>query len=367
MPALVTLATYEQSRTACFLKEKFENENIDCFFAIISTNDGEWEEVRVQVKEYDVERAVKVMLRIKEEHGMDIEDIEPAEIQKKIIVPTDFSKGSEYACHYAIHLAQIMNAEIKLLHAYPDPVSDLRIKESATYMDYLNSTIKETEKRAKGGIVDFTYKMKAYMDLQNISDVRIHSTLGMGHIIDHIKGVSKKYKPDLIVLGTSGRREDSRSVFIGLANSIISGLDVPVYAIPGACSPEDFEQVRILYATDFNESDNHSLERLLKIVEPFNKQVTCIHIDTEHNPAKIERMEELNTQLKVDYAAHDIQCQLIEDDDMYHGIKDFAIRNQINLLSFTVHKRRIFEKLFKPNFFKRILQESNLPILLFPS
>jgi nucleotide-binding universal stress UspA family protein len=367
MPSLVTLATYEQSKTACFLKERFESEDIDCFFAIISTNEGEWEEVRVQVKEYDVERAVKVMLRIQQEHDMDIEDIEPANLQRRIIVPTDFSKGSEYACHYAIHLAQIMNAEIKLLHVYPDPISDLRIKESATYMDYLSSTIKETEKRAKSGIVDFTYKIKSYMNSQNISGVPIHSSLGMGNIIDHIKGVSKKYNPDVIVLGTTGRREDSRSVFIGLANSIISGLNVPVYAIPGACSPEDFNQVRILYATDFNERDHNSLERLLRIVEPFNKQVTCIHIDTEHNPAKIERMEELNTQLKLDYSEHDIRCQLIEDEDMYHGIKDFAFKNQVNLLSFTVQKRRIFEKLFKPNFFKKILQESNLPILLFPS
>ena len=367
MPTLVTLATYEQSKTACFLKEKFENENIDCFFAIVSTNEGEWEEVRVQVKEYDVERAIKVMMRIREEHGMNIEEIEPADLQRKIIVPTDFSKGSEYACHYAIHLAQKMDAEIKLLHVYPDPVSDMRIKESATYMDYLNSTIRETEKRARSGIVDFTYKMKAYMDSQNISDVRIHSTLGMGHIIDHIKGVSNKYNPDVIVLGTTGQREDSRSVFTGLANSVISGLNVPVYAIPGACSPEDFDQVRILYASDFNERDHNSLERLLRIVKPFNKQVTCIHIDTEHNPAKLERMEELNTQLKLEYAEHHIQCQLIEDDDMYHGIKDYASRNQINLLSFTAHKRRIFEKLFKPNFFKKILQESNLPILLFPS
>jgi nucleotide-binding universal stress UspA family protein len=367
MPTLVTLATFEHSKTASFLKEKFENENIDCFFAIISTNNGEWEEVRVQVKEYDVERAVKVMLRIKDEHGMNIEDIEPENLQRRIIVPTDFSKGSEYACHYAIHLAQKMNAEIKLLHVYPDPVSDLRIKESATYMDYLTSTIKETEKRAKSGIVDFTNKMKAYMDSQNLRNIRIHSTLGMGNIIEHIKGVSKKYNPDLIVLGSIGRREESRSVFAGLAHSVISGLNVPVYAIPGACSPEDFEQVRILYATDFNERDHNSLERLLRIVEPFNKQITCIHVDTEQNPAKIERMEELNNQLKLEYAEHEIQCQLIEDEDMHHGIKEFAFRNQVNLLSFTVHKRRIFEKLFKPNFFKRILQESNLPILLFPS
>ena len=137
--------------------------------------------------------------------------------------------------------------------------------------------------------------------------------------------------------------------------------------IPGPCTPEDFESVRILYATDFNEKDHKSLEQLLKIVEPFEKQVTCIHIETAHDPAKAERIVELNTQLKKEYPIHDIHCRLIEDEDVFHGIKDFATLNRINLLSFTVHKRSIFEKLFKPNLFKRILQESNLPILLFPS
>jgi hypothetical protein len=102
-------------------------------------------------------------------------------------------------------------------------------------------------------------------------------------------------------------------------------------------------------------------------MELFDKQVTCIHIDTAHNPAKNERMDELNLQLIKEYSQHDIKCYLIEDEDVYLGIKDFTDRNQINLLSFTVHKRGIFEKLFKPNLFKEILQESNLPILLFPS
>ncbi len=367
MPTLVTIATYEQSKTAYFLKEKLENENIDCFFAIISTTESKWDEVRVQVKEEDVERAIQIMLHIKEEHGMDIEKIEPSNLSRRIIVPTDFSKGSEYACYYAIHLAQKIKAEIKLLHVYEDPVADLSIKESATYLSYLKATLKETEKKAKTEIVDFTHKMKAYMGSQKIKDVRIHSSIVMGNIIGKIKVISKKYKPDVMVLGTIGKREDSRSILTGLVNSILSGLEIPVYAIPGPCSQEDFENVNILYATDYNEKDHHSLEQLLKIVEPFHKQITCIHIDTAHNPAEKERMDELNVQLKMEYGQHNIQCRLIEDEDVYHGIKDFADRNQINLLSFTVHKRGIFEKLFKPNLFKKILQESNLPILLFPS
>ena len=367
MQTLITLATYEQPKTAYFLKEKLENENIDCFFAITGSTIEKWDKVRVQVEDEDVEKAIKVMLRIKEEHGMDIEKIAPANLLKRIIVPTDFSEGTEYACHYAIHLAQKIKAEIKLLHVYNNPTADLGIKESATYLNYIQDTLQAVEKKAKSEIVAFTHKMKDYMEEQKIKDVRIHSTIVMGNIVGKIKGISQTYKPNLIVLGTRGGSKNSQSIFSGLADAIIKGLQIPIYAIPGPCSAKDFEDIDILYATDFNDKDHNSLERLLDIVEPLDTKITCIHIDTARNPAIHERMDELNNQVKKEYDQHDIQCLLIEDVDVFHGIKDFADSYQVNLLSFTVQKRRIFEKLFKPNLFKKIMQESNIPILLFPS
>ena len=367
MSTLVTVATYEQSNTAYFLKDELENENIDCFFDISCDNQGKWEKIRVRVDKENVEKAIRLMMHIKEKYGMDIEKIQAAPRPRRIIVPTDFSKGSEYACQYAIHLAMKMKAEIKLLHVYEYPFTDMGIKESATYMDYMRSALKETEENAKQGIVDFTHKMKAYMASEKIEGVKIHSSTTMGNLVACIREISKSYKPDLIILGTIGRSENSRILLAGMANSIINGLDIPLYAIPGPSSPEDFEKINILYATDFNEKDNKYLERLLRIFEPFQKKICCVHIDTDKNPAKKERMDELNLLLKKEYAQHDLQCQLIEDEDVFHGLKVFAVRNQVNLLSFTVHKRGLFEKLFKPNLFKKILQDSNLPILIFPA
>jgi len=367
MPSLVTIATYDQSITAYILKSKLEDAHIDCYFAILSSSEEEWEEVRVQVSEYDVEAAIKVMLEIQAEYGTDIEKIKEVKPSRKILVPTDFSTGSEHACRYAIHLAHKIKAEIKLLHVYEDPVTDLSIKESATYMRYLQSAIRDTEKKANTALVAFNRKMKSYMKLQKIRNVRIHSSIVKGSTVSKIKSISNVYKPHLIVLGTIGRREDSKSVFGGLAQLLIKGLDIPLYAIPGPVSPEDFTKINVLYATDFNERDHNSLEHLLRILEPFEKKISCIHIDTTQNRAKVERMDELNLQLKTDYPKHDIKCYLFDDQDVFHGIKDYADQKQINLLSFTVHKRGIFEKLFKPNLFKKILQESKVPILIFPS
>ena len=367
MNTLVTLATYKQSKTAYFLKENLENESIDCFFAFISNIENKRDEVRVQVKEEDVEGAIKIMLRIKDEYGMDIEKIEPSNNIRKIIVPTDFSKGSENACYYAIHLAQKLKAEIKILHVYENPIGDVNIKKSATFVDYTEHMLEEMENKAKTDIVAFTHKIKDYINAHNIKGVKVHSSIIMGSIIERIKEISKMYKPDVIVLGTVGEREETKSVLAGVANEIIKSLKIPVYAIPGPFTHKDFEKVNILYATDFNEKDNTSLNQLLKTVEPFDKRITCVHIDTAHSPSKKESMDELNAVLKEDYSQHEIYFRLIEDDDVYHGLKNFADRNSINLLSFTTQKRGIFEKLFKPNLFKKILQEANLPILIFPS
>jgi hypothetical protein len=77
-------------------------------------------------------------------------------------------------------------------------------------------------------------------------------------------------------------------------------------------------------------------------------------------------MNELNKMLRMEYGQYKIECCLIEDEDVFHGIKEFASKNRINLLSITTQKRGIFEILFKPNLFKKILQESNLPMLIFP-
>ena len=368
MSTLVTLATYRESKTAHFLKETLENENIECFFNVFFDVEKNSDLVRVQVKEENVEKSIQVMMGIREKYGNDIDKLEPVLDLRKIIVPADFSEGSENACYYAVHLAQKIKAEIKVLHVYEKPVDDDCIrKQAGTFEKYVTQALEDVEKRAKARMVALITKIREYMDAHQIQNVRIHSTVAMGNIIRRIESISKIYKPDMIVLGTLGRKEESRSVFVGIANQIVHNLQIPVYAVPGPFAPGDFERLEILYATDFNEKDHTSLDQLLKVLEPFDKTITCVHIDTAQNPSERERMDELNDFLKKEYDQHEIHCRLIEDADVIHGIRESAGQNNIKLLSFTTRKRGIFEKLLKPNLFKKILQEANLPILIFPS
>ena len=367
MKTLVTIATVRRLEAACFLKERLEYEHIDCYFVHLGKVSDRTDFIKVQVDAEEVERSIDVLIELRAEFGNDLDKVKSDRIVKKIIVPTDFSRGAENACFYAIHLAEKLKAEIKLLHVYRNPISDLKLQSNETFENYIYDLAKEEERKAKDGMVDFTNRMRDYIKEQEIKDVFIHSVIAMGNVVRTMKEICRSYRPDLIVLGTQGREDGSNSIFGNVAKELVNDLEIPVFAIPGPRPAKDFDKMKILYATDFNENDHSSLNRLLMIMESFTKQITCIHIDTAHNPANEDRMDELNDFLKREYGKQDISCRLIDYVDVSQGIKDFAESTGANLLLFTIHTKGIFEIFFMPNLFKRILQEASLPILIFPS
>ena len=367
MKTPVTLSVYDDPAPAYFLKERFEKDGIDCQLSFGYDQERRVTRTGIQVDARMVERAVKIMLGIKEAYGKAIEEIGPEEARFRIIVPTDFSKASENACLYAVGLAGRIGAEIKVLHICQNPEADVNVKKTATFVSYIAERKEEVEREAGAKLGAFTGKMNDFMEERGMKNVTLHSAIAMGDVVRRIKSVSKIYRPHLVVLGTVGRESDERSLLGGMVNALIRDLEVPMYVIPGPFAFRDTGKTNILYATDFNEQDNKSLDGLLKIVSSMDTRITCVHVDTDQNPSRKERMDELNEFLAEHYADHEILCQLIGDDDVYRGIRNAVDRFDIHLLSFTTRKRGIFDKLFRPNLFGKILQEAGIPILIFPS
>lgn len=367
MKTLVKIATVRNFEAACFLKDRLGMENIDCYFVYSGIVADKRNIIKVQVESEDVENAIKIMINTRLEYGKDLEKLKPERTLRKIIVPTDLSLNSEAACMYAIHLAEKLEAEIKLLHVFRNPVTDAKMQSNETFETYLYDIAMEEERKAKEAMLEFSRRIREYAGNQGIKNISIHTTIAMGYLERTIKDIAINYKPDFLVLNTQGRSSGSKSAFSRIAKELVSELHIPLFAIPGPGSAAEVEKMKVLYATDFNENDHSSLNRLLEILKPMKKEITCIHIDTEHNPSHEERMDELNTFLGKEYGKHAIQCRMIDHTDISQGIKDFAEAGNFNLLSFTIHKRGIFEILFMPNLFKKILQEASIPILIFPS
>ena len=120
-----------------------------------------------------------------------------------------------------------------------------------------------------------------------------------------------------------------------------------------------------MYATNFNDSDNTSLNTLLKILCTFETKIHCIHIEAESDSFSKEKMNELNEMLENNYSDKNIQCDLFEHKDLLRGFEDFIKAKEINILSFSSPKRNIIYKIFNTNKLKKMVSASKIPMLIF--
>ena len=363
---LISIATYKELSKANFLKERLESENIECFLADENFHHTDIKYItgiKVQVRGCDVERSIKVMLRVNELYGQ----IDVEEEYKKILVPIDFSVYSFNACQYAIGLAQKLNAEIKLLHIYDDPLIDaITVKKSASYLEYAAQVLNEAERKAKDEMVKFSNELRAQLEEDELKNTRIHYSILKGSPEVEISSMSETYKPEVIILGTRGKGEKASDLIGSVTTKVIERSKVPILTIPEDSIYTGINRINILYGTDFYDSDYSSFKKLLDITTNLDVKIHCIHIETEERkPWKEIKMNELNEYFANEYSDANVECHLIESDDLLKGMQEFIDENKIDIISFTSPKRSIFYKILNPNNLKKMVYQSKIPMLIF--
>jgi len=367
---LVTIGTFKKLHVGCFVKEKFEYEGIECFLTdedVKISNSNDPQGIKLKVRANNTEKAIRVLLQIHKEYDLDkIEQASGIIDKKKILVPIDFSKYSMNTCEYAFGIAEKTGAEVKLLHVYEDPALNRPDKQTTSWEEHEKIEAAEIYKKTQAMLIKFDDEMREHVDNDILEKVKMHFALLKGNPEDVIVALCKRYKPDVIIMGSKGKTE-TKSLFIGsVTTKVIENTDFPVLTIPKSATFKGIGLINIMYATDFNESDNSSLNSLLDIVSPFDTKIHCVHFDNKNNTLKQGKVDELNKFLEKEYSKHNIQCELFKSTDLIKGFDDFVEKNNIDLISFSSPRRTLFYKVFYPNKLKKIVVTSKVPMLVFP-
>jgi len=147
---------------------------------------------------------------------------------RRIVVPVDGSHASNRGLDVAIKMAMEQSARLCLLHVIDEFVVTQNMYGAmytpATYVDeYLNAL------REGGKVILAKAEAKAYKR-EVKTDVVLVETLGH-RVADVIIQQAKKWRADLIVLGTHGRRGLTRLVMGSDAEGIVRSTHVPVLLI----------------------------------------------------------------------------------------------------------------------------------------
>lgn len=366
---LITIAVHNYAR-AEILRTRLEAEGVECYLKNInlvhSVISGG---VKVRVNSKDLEKALRVVEKVSENFRDEYQtEAEGASRSvQRILVPIDFSDYSVNACRYAIGLAEKLNAEIKLMHVYYNPVvNSMPLTDTYYYQVNMDEIIREIELRAKTSMEQFYTDLKEKIEIDNIQGVKLDYVLERGIASEEIIAESEEYKPDVIIIGTRGQGERENDLIGSVTAKIIEDTRVPVLVIPEDSLYEGIATINILYATNFDESDYKAMKKLMNILAPFEFRLYCVHIGKPDNVAWDKaKMSTLKEKLISQYPDYEIECSLLKEEDFLKGIQEIIRGKRIDIISLVTHKRNLISKLLNPSVARKVLFHTNIPFLVF--
>ncbi len=368
---LITIAVHNYAR-AEILKTRLQAEGVECYLKNINLiHSAISGGVKVQVSSRDLEKALRIVEKVSEnwrDEYQEETDITTQGVQR-ILVPIDFSDYSVNACRYAIGLAEKLNAEIKLMHVYYNPVvNSMPLTDTYYYQVNMDEIIREIEIRAKTSMEKFYSDLKEKIEKDGISGIKIDYALVRGIASEEIIAESEAYKPEVIIIGTRGQGERENDLIGSVTAKIIDETKVPVLVIPEDSIYQGIATINIMYTTDFDDSDYLAIKKLVNIMSPFDFRLHCVHIGTaDSNVWDRVKMDSLKEKLQKNYSDYEIHCHIIEDKDFLAGMQEFIREKYIDIISMVTHKRGLISKLLNPSMARKVLFHTNIPFLVFHS
>ena len=366
---LVTIATYNYSR-AEIIKGRLEAAGITCYLKNVNLIQPDVSSgVKIRIDEKDVEKALKIMFKINQDYNYNLQK-QPLTTIKKILVPIDFSDYSYNACLYALELAKKLKAELNIF--YSINTTDFNaVPITAVYATQpsINQAFNELKIEAVSKLEGIISDLNNKLQKDNINDIKIDYTLVHGFAEDEILNFTDEYNPGMIVMGTKGKSNNPEDIFGSITAEIIEYAKIPVLAIPKKSTFNSINTFQnIMYATDFDDADFLSINKLFSIVKPLNPNIYCVHVGAGENASWCKvKMQGLKEYFNKTHEVINLECHIINDEDFFNAFEKFIIEKKINIVSIITHKRNVIAKLFNlnPSRAKQLLYHTNIPLLVF--
>jgi nucleotide-binding universal stress UspA family protein len=142
---------------------------------------------------------------------------------KRIMVPVDGSATSTAGLNEALRLARSQKAKLKLIHI----VDELMIFSSAEAGLNIEPVV-ESMKRAGKRVLDRAAKLAAARGVRPETELWENAT---GRVAEVLVARAKRWRADLIVMGTHGRRGVNRMLLGSDAELVVRNSPVPVLLV----------------------------------------------------------------------------------------------------------------------------------------
>ena len=276
-------------------------------------------------------------------------------MDKRILIPTDFSKNALNAIRYAVDLYQKLHCEFYFLNVF-------RVDSYSTDSLIIPEPGSAPYEMAKTKSEEKFLKLLDVLELHHDNPRHSYYTIpSFNYLSEAIKEIIAKKDIDLVVMGTQGAT-GAKGVIFGsnTVNAMEKIRECPVLAVP-----EDIRfstPKEIVFPTDYKSTfKRRELSSLIEIAKMHDSAIRILYVSK--NPDLNDKREG-NKQLlddileSVEHSFH-----TLTEKDVSDGINSFVESRDSDMIAFINRKHFFFGSVFSKPLVKEIGYDATTPIL----
>jgi nucleotide-binding universal stress UspA family protein len=273
------------------------------------------------------------------------------EHMKTIIAPTDFSEISVNAVKYAAGLACIAGTRLSLIHICPFPVLLGRVPAPVNDIVQIAT--------AAEAIIQ---QLKERLAVSTCDRIKIDTIVKQGDVLMEIDNYCASVNPYAVVMGTAHSTAFERFFAGGKTIAAMQQLSWPLIVVPPGA---EFSNIRkIGLACDFKKVvETIPLHEIRSLAAAFDVNVYVLHVGGESDEMQQPEAAEESQWLKDMLKEFKPSYHFISGDDIEKGIRDFAEKNELDLLIVVPKKHDPADGLFHQSLSRKLVLHTHIPVM----
>jgi nucleotide-binding universal stress UspA family protein len=358
---LVTLAirTYQRAQ---MIKSVLEKEGIETVIHNLNLEHPEMAVgVRVRIYENDLPRALKI-----------VEDMEKAwegeqekEVTRRVLIPLDFADYNQNTIDIGFHTAASMGAGVIMMYVYFSPAFTISMNNDvSTYSISDGELLRRIITSANADVDNMNNLIRKRIAAGELPDIEFQFELKEGVPEDQILDYCKKYNPDLVVMGTRGKKI-SGELIGSVTAEVIESCEVPVFALPAQMQFESMDSIkRIAFITNFDQKDLIAIDKVISTFKKDDLELTFIHASDKKQVWDEIMLTGIKTYFKNHYPLLKTNYELVESTNSPDKISAFVENTRVDVLAFNSRRKNLFSRIFNPGLAYKMIYHSDVPLFV---
>ncbi len=353
---LVTLAIRTYNR-AQMIKNVLEENGIETMIHNLNLEQPEMAVgVRVRIKKSDLPRALKIVEEVESAWERDDADGE----KRHVLISVDFADMVEHTIDFGFWFAEQMGVSVTILYVYFTPSYTISgNRDFSTYSISDSELTRRIVNQANADAENLDRLLKKRIANKELPDVNFGIEIKEGVPEDEILDYCKKRNPELVVMGTQGKKITDELIGSVTAEVIDSTLS-PVFAVPVQVALRSPKQIRrVAFLTNFDQKDLIAIDKTIELCNSENTEIYFIHSAEKTEPWSEVMLAGIKSYFASQYPGIKTHYALLGSSNSPELIENYLKEKEIDLLAFNSRRKKMFSRLFNPGLAYRLVMQSD--------